>query len=100
MQVTLAEALLRRKELGQKVDQLRSVKNADVYTVIAKRVQVSEGLDDLTAKVPKLTVSEVTAEYDFYARQLRLVDAVIQQTNWTTNIEVADMNDYVAPASN
>ena len=86
----IAEALLRRKELAQKVDQLFQVKKADVYTVIAKRVSVSDGIDDLTAQIPKFTASQVTAEYDFYARQLRLIDAAIQRANWTTDVEVDD----------
>jgi hypothetical protein len=38
----------------------------------------------------------VTREYDYYARQLRLVDSAIQNANWTTEKEVPDsvMTDY------
>ena len=97
MQVKLAEALLRRKELQGKVNQLAAIKDRDLYEVKAKRVLVAEGIDDVVANVPKLTASQVTAEYDFYARQLRLVDAVIQQTNWTTDIEIESMSNYEAP---
>jgi 3-methyladenine DNA glycosylase AlkC len=94
--IKLAEALLRRKELNNKVDQLRQIKIADLFEMKFERKKISEDIDDITAQVPKLTASQVTAEFDFYARQLRLVDAAIQQANWTTEIEVGDtvMGDY------
>ena len=94
--IKLAEALLRRKELNGKVEQLRAIKEPQMYEVVMQRRQVNEMVDDIQAKVPKLTAAQVTAEYDFYARQLRLVDAAIQQANWTTEIEVGDtvMADY------
>jgi len=96
MKVKLAEALLRRKELQQKVDVLQQIKQADLFEVKARRVNVTESLDDITAQVPKLTASQVTREFDWHARQLRLVDAAIQQANWTTEIEVATdtMSDF------
>ena len=94
--IKLAEALLRRKELNNKVDQLRQIKQADLFEMKYARKAVTDNIDDVTAQVPKLTASQVTAEFDFYARQLRLVDAAIQQANWTTEIEVGDtvMGDY------
>jgi hypothetical protein len=98
MKVKLAEALLRRKELQGKVDVLKQVKDKDLFEVKARRQQVAEGIDDIVAQVPKLTASQVTQEYDWHARQLRLVDAAIQQANWTCEVEVHDesMGDYVA----
>lgn len=90
MQVKLAEALLRRKELQQKVDQVRNIKDRDLFEVKAQRRQVTESVDDIVAQVPKLTLSQVTQEYDHYAKQLRLVDASIQNANWNTAIEIAD----------
>lgn len=97
--VKLAEALLRRKELQQKVDQVRGIKAADVYQVHTKRTPAHEGLDDVIAQVPQLTLSQVTAEYDYYAKQLRLVDAAIQHANWTVEVEVGDsvMADFPQP---
>lgn len=96
--IKLAEALLRRKELQGKVDQLKQIKDKDLFDVRARRQGVAEGIDEVVAQVPKLTASQVTAEFDFYARQLRLVDAVIQQANWTTEISVQDsvLADYKA----
>ncbi len=98
MNIKLAEALLRRKELQQKLDVLKSIQDKDLFEVKARRQQVTENIDDVVAQVPKLTASQVTAEYDWHARQLRLVDAAIQQANWTTLVEVQDsvMADYKA----
>ena len=94
--VKLAEALLRRKELQEKVNLLRQVDEKALYEVKARRVNVTESLDDITAMVPKLTAAQVTREFDWYARQLRLVDAAIQQANWVCEVTVADsvMDDY------
>ncbi len=94
--IKLAEALLRRKELQEKVDVLRHIKTENLFEVKVQRRQVHEGIDDVIAQVPKLTAAEVTQEFDWHARQLRLVDAAIQQANWTTEIEVNDtvMKDF------
>ena len=99
MKVKLAEALLRRKELQDKVDVLRSIKDRDIFEVKARRQNVSEGIDEVVAQVPKVTASQVTREFDWHARQLRLIDAAIQQANWTTELEVKDdtMADYTEP---
>ena len=101
MKIALAEALLRRKELNEKVAQLRSIKDRDLFEVKARRQQVSEGIDDVVAQVPKLSASQVTAEYDFYARALRKQDAVIQRANWETSVETDDtmMGDFKSPDS-
>lgn len=96
MEIKLAEALLRRKELQGKVDVLKNIKDRDLFEVKARRQQVTEGIDDIVAQVPKLTASQVTKEFDWHARQLRLIDAAIQQANWTTGIQVdaATMQDF------
>jgi hypothetical protein len=83
----LAEALLRRKELQGKVDRIAVIRDKDIYTVKTARKLAHEGIDDIIAQVPQLSLAEVTKEYDHYAKRLRLVDAVIQQANWTTEIE-------------
>lgn len=99
MEIKLAEALLRRKELQAKVDQLKSIKDKDFYEIKAGRQKAHEGLDDFIVHVPLLSQAEVFGAYDWHAKQLRLVDAAIQQANWTTSIQVpADaMGDYPAP---
>jgi len=86
----LADALLRRKELQQKVDQLRQIKDKDLFEMRFERKQINESIDDIRAQVPVLEVNQVTKEYDYYANKLRLIDGAIQQLNWTTDITVND----------
>ena len=97
MKVKLAEALLRRKELNNKVEQLKKINLEGLFEVKAQRKNVTENIDDIVVKVPKITLAQVAAGHDWYAKQLRLVDAAIQQANWTTEIEVGDnvMKDYI-----
>lgn len=99
MKIKLAEALLRRKELQDKVQTLQTIKTANLFEVKVVRRQAHEGIDDITAQVPKLTASQVTAEFDWHARRLRMVDALIQQANWTTELEIdaTVMADYEPP---
>lgn len=84
----MAEALLRRKELEAKLKVLADIDAKALYETKAKRVKVTDSIDDVVATVPKLTASQVTKEYDWTARQLRRVDSAIQQTNWTVEVEV------------
>lgn len=96
MKIKLAEALLRRKELQGKVDVLKQIRDKDLFEVKARRQNVAEGIDDVIASVPKLTASQVTREFDWHSRHLRLIDAAIQQANWTTEITVdhVTMGDF------
>ena len=96
MKVILAEALLRRKELQGKVDVLKQIQDKNLFELKVNRQSVNDNVDNIVAQVPKLTASQVTAEFDWHARQLRLVDAAIQQANWTAQIEVNSsvMGDY------
>jgi len=88
--IKLAEALLRRKELQQKVDQIKAIKDKDLFEVKARRQMVTDSIEDVMATVPKCQLSEVTAEYDHYSKALRYCDAAIQQANWVTEIEVGN----------
>ena len=95
MKAKLAEALLRRKELNEKVDQLRKINIENLFEIKVKRQSVSESTDEVTASVPRISFNEVAAGYDYYSKQLRLIDAAIQQANWTTEIDVKDtMKDF------
>ena len=82
-----------------KVGQLQPIQKADLYEVKSTRKAAHEGIDDLLVQVPKLTASQVTAEYDYYAHLLRIVDAEIQKANWTTEVEIDGdvMSPYRAP---
>jgi hypothetical protein len=99
VEIKLAEALLRRKELQGRVDVLKQIKDKDLFQVRAQRKQVTDSVDDIVAQVPLLSASQVTQEHDWHSRQLRLIDAAIQQANWTTVVTVdqVTMSDYVAP---
>jgi hypothetical protein len=94
--VKLAEALLRRKELQEKMKLLQQIKNFQCFEVHVKRIKVSDGIDEVTAGVPKLELNQFTKEYDWHARQLRLLDAAIQQANWTCEVHVESegMTEY------
>ena len=99
MQIKLAEALLRRKELQEKVDRIRAINKEELFLVKTGRKAAHEGIDDIIAQVPKISMKQVTHCFDWHARQLREVDAAIQQANWTTEITVSEesMKDYVDP---
>ena len=97
MEIKLAEALLRRKELQQKVEMLKKFRDTQIYYEIrGQRAKVTEGLEEINANYPKLELNQVTKEYDFAARQLRLIDAAIQNANWTVSLPVEDrvMQDF------
>ena len=95
--VLLAEALLRRKELQQKVDQLKAIKEKDLFVVKGRRQQLTDNIEEVTLQVQRCTLAEVTAEYDFYAKQLRLCDAAIQRANLESRVEVGEdvMKDWL-----
>lgn len=99
MKISLAAALLRRKELQGKVDQLKTLNVRDLFEVKAQRKNVTENIDDIVAQVPKLKPEEVTAAYDWHARRLREIDLTIQQANHTTVVEIGEsvMDDYKTP---
>ncbi len=86
----LAELLALRKHLDAKVKQLEPLqlqgKNG-IFEVQTKRRSVNDSVDEVVTQVPKITLEEVTAEYDKYSKALRLADTKIQETNWTTEVE-------------
>ena len=92
MKIKLAEALLRRKELQGKVDALSQIKQTMVIETIVRRQPVSESIDNIEAAVSKVDAGQVTREFDWHARQLREIDAAIQQANWTTEVAVKSDN--------
>lgn len=97
--VKLAELLLLRKELQQKVDRLRPIGQRTMYETKTGRGKCEEGFNDMIAEVPKISFQQFTHAYDTAAKNLRLVDAAIQQANWTCEVEIdADaIKDYVDP---
>ena len=79
----LQELLLRRKELAEKLSILKTIKPAILTETKTQRVDAREGFSDLIVTVPRVTMSDFTSEYDFYASQLRQIDSKIQNANWT-----------------
>tara|TARA_S200002703_G_C3769110_1_gene236789 strand:+ start:230 stop:520 length:291 start_codon:yes stop_codon:yes gene_type:complete len=86
----LADALLRRKELQEKVNQLRALKESDMCEFLFERKSVNDSMDDIKARIPKVDAAKLTKEYDSYASKLRKIDAGIQQLNWTVDINIED----------
>ena len=99
MKIKLAEALLRRKELNEKVSRLAPLNQRDLYETKTGRKPAAEGIDDIIAQVSKVSFQQFTHTYDWHAKQLRLIDAAIQQANWTHEMDVDAevMGDYVDP---
>jgi len=85
----IAEALLLRKQLESKVKQLEPLKTAGengVYENKVERRNVSDSIDEVSMQIPKIKLSEITAEYDKYATALRKLDAAVQEANWTFDL--------------
>ena len=93
----LAEALLLRKELQQKVDRLKAIDNKAMFETKTGRGAVTDGFNDMIAEVSKISFQQFTHCYDWHAKQLRLVDAAIQQANWTVDIDAEVGGEYVDP---
>lgn len=95
----LAEALLLRKELQAKVDRLKAIDNKAMFETKTGRGACQDGFNDMIAEVSKISFQQFTHCYDWHAKQLRRVDAAIQQANWATDVQVDDeaSKDYVDP---
>lgn len=89
----IAQALLLRKQLEKKVAQLEPIKQMGdngIFATKVNRMNISEQIDEVSIQVPKITLSEVTAEYDKFASALRKLDASIQKANWEFDVDFAD----------
>jgi len=93
----LAEALLLRKELQAKVDRLKAIDNKAMFETKTGRGQCQDGFNDMIAEVSKISFQQFTHCYDWHAKQLRLVDAAIQQANWTTDVSYTSEGEYKDP---
>lgn len=89
----IAEGLLLRKQLEAKVKQLepiRQVGEQGLFELKTSRKAVNEQVDEVTFQIPKVTMAEVTAEFDHYATELRKLDTALQKANWTHDLEYAE----------
>lgn len=92
--MTIAEALLLRKQLDAKVKQLEPLKiqgESGVYDLKIERIKVSEDVDQARIMIPKLQPSDITREYDHYATQLRKIDTAIQKANWAYSVDFTEV---------
>lgn len=86
----LAEALVLRKHLAEKVTQLQPLKvNGEngLFELKTERTNVSDSIDEVKFQIPKVELSEITKEYDLYSKSLRQIDVAIQQANWTAECD-------------
>ena len=89
----VAQGLLLRKQLEKKVNQLEPIKQMGDQGILqtkVKRINVTDETDQLEITVPRITLAEMTKEYDKYATALRKLDAAIQQANWQYDLEFSD----------
>lgn len=94
----IAQALLLRKQLEAKVKQLEPIKemgDKGLFETKVNRINVTEQMDEVTIQTPRITLSDVTKEYDKYASALRKLDAAIQRANW--EYEVKDFAEKENP---
>ena len=92
----IAQALLLRKQLEKKVAQLEPIKSAGaqgLFETKVKRLNVNAEIDEVSIQVPKMTLAEVTSEYDKYASALRKLDAAVQKANWEFNVDFTDKDN-------
>ena len=94
----LAKALLLRKELQGKVDRLKAIDTKAMFETKTGGSPCQDGFNDMIAEVSKVSFQQFTHCYDWHAKQLRLVDALIQEANWTAEVDDAELlGDYVDP---
>lgn len=85
----IAEALVLRKHLATKVEQLKPLKmqgDQGLFELRSERTKVSDEVDEVKLQVPKITLKEVTAEFDMYSKALRELDTAIQKANWDFDV--------------
>lgn len=96
----IAQALLLRKQLEDKVKQLQPIRQLGdngLFEIKTQRRNVSADTDEVTFQVPKITLSEVTKEYDKYASALRKLDAAVQKANWEFDVDFTDNDNPLNP---
>jgi hypothetical protein len=86
----IAEALVLRKHLIMKVEQLKPIKMAGdqgLFELKTERTSKSDEIDEVKLQIPKVSLTEVTAEFDRYSKALRELDTSIQKANWDFDVE-------------
>ena len=89
----IAQALLLRKQLEQKVAQLQPIKemgDKGLFETKVNRINVTDQMDEVSIQTPRMTLGDVTKEFDKYATALRKLDASIQQANWEFEVKFTE----------
>lgn len=89
----VAEALVLRKHLEAKVEQLKPLyMNGEkgMFEIKTERRAVNEQVDEVTMTIPKVTMADITAEYDKYSKALRILDTRIQEANWKNDVDFSE----------
>lgn len=87
----IAEALVLRKHLEQKVEQLKPIYlngEKGLFETKVERRNINESTDEVSIQVSKVELKEVTKEYDRYSKALRELDTAIQAANWEHSVKV------------
>lgn len=87
----IAEALVLRKHLESKVKQLEPLYfngQKGLFEVKTERKTISDNVDEVTMTIPKITMQDLTEEYDKYSKALRELDTAIQAANWQYDVKV------------
>jgi len=98
----LAEALILRKQLVQKIGQLNPLKEqaeAGFFKTTVERIKATDpiphaqhgtpeqsGTDDVTTKQCLIKPDDIYKSFDEHCTALRKLDAAIQQANWQHDI--------------
>lgn len=89
----IAQALLLRKQLEKKVAQLEPIKQWGEQGLLETKISrknVNETTDEVTINTPRVTLKEITMNYDMYASALRKLDASIQKANWEFDVDFTE----------
>ena len=90
-EMKIAEALLLRKNLEQKMSKVEIFKDAELYEVKTFRKQIKEGeIEEITTKVPKISLKEIMEEYNVISKKVRQLDASIQKANWDCSVSLPE----------
>lgn len=86
----LAEALLLRKSLANKLARIEVIKERDeLFEVKTERHMLGEGkIEEVKVSTPKLSFKDVLREYNDVAKQVRILDSAIQYANWQFDVEL------------
>lgn len=98
MEMSLSDALLRRKELAAKVGVLKILQATLAQDEQSRRPQLTtptivrqprhEGVDEVTVSVPTIEKEQVDKELNWHSSRMRKVDRAVQKANANTPVHL------------